>query len=182
MSSRRGTKRKLEETELIFDLSVETVRCHKAIKELESKIDRDRFTIQGQRRIIDSLKQVLLDHGISNPPGSTIASFKTCRAEDDEVCPLSLHPINHSPTPYNPIHAAIDIEPRKPHHKCAQLQCGHRFNALWLLFHFVAQHTFRCPVCRTGPTDFHFELEQLPTGLLDRIREMRGDRVRDAIH
>ncbi len=171
-SEREGriTKRKLEDE--LIQLGMETMRYIQEIKDLEFQTKRDLCTIQGQRRVIHNLQKALSDNAITEPPGTHIASFKTCRAADMEVCPLSLHPINQSPPPYDSEHPEIDVEPRKPHHKCAELQCGHRFNSLWLLFHFVAQNTFRCPICRVGPADFKFEIEQLPKGLVERVRRM----------
>jgi hypothetical protein len=173
MSAERE-RRKLErivDVEL-FDLELDAKLFKKEIRVLEFQTKRDKCTIQGQRQIISTLQKALRDNAITEPPGTHIASFKTCRAADEEICPLSLHPINKSPPPYDSSHAEIDIEPRKPHHKCAELHCGHRFNSLWLLYHFVDKNTFRCPVCRTGPVDFRFELEQLPMGLVERIRRM----------
>ena len=167
---RRRMKRDLEAT--IFEMDVEAVRSDIEIQDLKFQIKRDLCTIQGQRRIISDLQKLLRDHAIDEPSGTRIASFKTCRASEDEECPLSLHPINASPPPYDPKHATIDVEPRKPHHKCAELHCGHRFNSLWLLYHFVSQNTFCCPICRVGPNDFRFERDQLPEGLIERIRSI----------
>ena len=154
----------------MFEMQLEAVRSKREISTLKFQIKRDLCTIQGQRRIISNMQKALSDNSIAEPTDTQIASFRTCRADDGEVCPLSLQPINASPPPYDPKYPAIDVEPRKPHHKCAELQCGHRFNALWLLFHFVGQNTFRCPICRVGPADFRFELEQLPKGLVERIK------------
>lgn len=172
----RAMKRQLEEE--MFEMELQDIRSKRNLRLLKIQMKRDLSTIQAQRCIIGRLQKTLKDNEIAEPSGTKIASFKTCIAENDEVCPLSLQPINSSLPPYDPKFADISVEPRKPHHKCAELQCGHRFNALWLLFHFVAQSTFRCPICRSGTVNFPFDLDQLPKGLIDRIKEASNKRIR----
>ena len=167
--ARRKLKRRSEAE--IFEKELEGIRLMREVRMLKAQHARDKHMVQGQYRVIRRLQKLLRDNGIPAPVGTQVASFKTCRAQDSEICPLSLQPINSSAPPYDAKHPAIVVEPCKPHHKCAELACGHRFNALWLLFHFVARGTFRCPICRCGYEDFHFQLEQLPEGLVDRVKE-----------
>jgi hypothetical protein len=170
--NRRKQKRRLEAD--LFEVSLKNIRSNRELKELREQIARDQRMIKGQHKVIQHLKKLLQDNSIPEPACTQVASFKTCRAGDNEICPLSLQPINASAPPYNVNYPSIDIEPLKPHHKCAELMCGHRFNGLWLLFHFVARSTFRCPICRSGHEDFKFQMEQLPNGLVDRVRELMG--------
>ncbi len=166
---RRKLKRRAEAE--LFEKEIEGIRLMRELRVMKAQHARDRHMIMGQHRVIQRLHKLLSDNGIPEPMGTQVASFKTCKAYDGEICPLSLQPINSSDPPYDAKHPEIVVEPRKPHHKCAELACGHRFNALWLLFHFVARRTFRCPICRRGYEDFHFQMEQLPRGLLDRVKE-----------
>jgi rubredoxin len=97
-----------------------------------------------------------------------MASLTNCKARDHEICPLSLAPINQSPLPLGDNISPCDLvlNPMKPDHKCAQLACGHRFNAIWLIYHFIEGNTFRCPVCRAGETNFRFQRNELPPAIL----------------
>ena len=169
---RRALKRRMEAD--MFEVELQKIRYRREIGALRAQHLQDRRAIQSQVRIINRLQKTLKDNEIASPSGTQVASFKTCRADDDEICPLSLQPINTSHPPYDSKHPVIHVEPNKPHHKCAELQCGHRFNALWLLFHFVSRKTFRCPICRSGHEDFRFQLDLLPKGLVDRVKEVVG--------
>jgi hypothetical protein len=171
---RRKQKRRAEAE--LFEKELEGICLKREIRLLKAQQSRDRHMIVGQHGVIQRLHKLLREHGIPEPVSTQVGSFKTCRARDDEICPLSLQPINSSDPPYDNDNSIIDVEPRKPHHKCAELLCGHRFNALWLLFHFVARSTFRCPVCRSGHEDFHFQMEQLPKGLVDKVKDVMNRR------
>ena len=171
---RRALKRKTDTA--IFELQLQEICHRREISLLKAQHQQDRKALQNQMRIINQLQKTLKDHQIAEPSGTQVASFKTCRADDTEICPLSLMPVNASPPPYDPKHPTIHVEPRKPHHKCAELHCGHRFNALWLLFHFVSRRTFRCPICRSGHEDFQFHLDLLPRGLVERVKDVMGCR------
>ena len=168
----RAMKRKLEAR--MFEMELDEIRSRQEIRQLKSRLSNKQEILQNQFGVIERLQKALKDNNIPQPPGTQIASFKVCKADDDEVCPLSLQYINDSLPPYDPKYPDIVVEPHKPHHKCAELICGHRFNALWLLFHFVARSTFRCPMCRHGHKHFKFEVGMLPSGLLERINEMMG--------
>ena len=166
----RAMKRKLEAR--MFEMELKEIRSRREIKQLKSRLSNRQNVIQNQFGVIERLQKALKDNNIPQPTGTQIASFKMCNADDDEVCPLSLQYINDSLPPYDSKYPEIVIEAHKPHHKCAELICGHRFNALWLLFHFVARSTFSCPMCRQGHKHFTFEVGMLPSGLLERINEM----------
>ena len=167
---RRQMKRVMEAR--MFELEISEMGSRQEARLLREQIKRDKFTIKGQHGIIRRLQRLLKDNGIAEPFDTQVISFKTCKANDNEICPLSLQPINSSVPPYDAKHPAIDIEPHKPNNKCVELECGHRFNGVWLLFHFVAQSTSRCPLCRSGHEDFHFEMRQMPAGLVDRVKEI----------
>lgn len=167
---RRQLKRKFETR--MFDKDIEGIRFLREIRILKKKCARDRHMITEQRKVIQRLHERLKENGIPEPEGTQVASIKTCRASRNEICPLSLQPINSSDLPYDAKHPEVIVDPCKPHHKCAELACGHRFNALWLLVHFVSRRTFRCPICRQGHADFNFRPEHLPDGLIDRVKEM----------
>jgi hypothetical protein len=170
---RRKLKRKLDAD--LFEKDIEGICNMREIRLMKEQRARDKNMISGQHRVIQRLHDLLKENGIPEPVGTQVASFKTCRASDDEICPLSLQLINSSTPPYDHMkHPPITVDPRKPHHKCAELGCGHRFNSLWLLFHFVSQRTFRCPICRRGYEDFHFQMEQLPAGLVDMVKDAAG--------
>ena len=158
----------------LFEMEIKLINSKREIQTLKEQVQRSQGTVKGQHKVIVHLQQLLQDHSIPQPAFTQVASFKTCRADEDEMCPLSLQSINASLPPYDATLPLIDLDPRKPHHKCAELMCGHRFNGLWLLFHFVARSTARCPICRRGHEDFNFQLEQLPSGLIDRVRDLMG--------
>lgn len=155
----------------IKEIEMENYDHKQEIEGLKAHVSRSHRIIQSQHRVIQLLQKALKDNAIPEPIDTQVGSLKTCRASDDELCPLSLFPINASPPPYDQKYPEIIIEPRKPHHKCAELMCGHRFNALWLLFYFVGRSTFRCPICRYGHEEFKFETEQLPRELVDRVKD-----------
>jgi hypothetical protein len=166
----RRMRRKMEVE--MFDLEISEMGSRQEIRLLREQIKRDKFTIKGQHGIIRRLQKLLRDKGIAEPFDTQVISFKTCKANDNEICPLSLQPINFSAPPYDAKHPSIVIDLHKPNNKCVELECGHRFNGLWLLFHFVARSTSRCPLCRSGHEDFQFEMRQMPAGLVDRVREI----------
>ena len=161
----------------IHEIEMENFDFKQEIEALKAHLSRSQRIIHGQHRVIQRLQKVLKDHGIPEPKDTHVGSLKTCRAEDEEICPLSLHPINASPPPYDQKYPEIAIEPYKPHHKCAELMCGHRYNALWLLFYFIGRNTFRCPICRYGHEEFKFETGQLPEELVDRVKEAMLNKV-----
>ena len=154
--------------------------CRKTIHALRDEI-KHRDTMQtAQRRVIESLQDTMKKHGL--PVRRIVASLSNCRAGNDEICPLSLMPINQSMAPFIPDPETIDpetlvINPMKPEHKCAELSCGHRFNSMWLIFYLVERNTFRCPVCRDGPSEFCFQKDELPptvTKMLQMAKEAKN--------
>jgi hypothetical protein len=155
----------------IHEIEMENYDHKQEIETLKAHLSRNQRTIQSQHRVIQRLQKTLKDNAIPEPIDAHVGSLKTCRASDDELCPLSLHPINASPLPYDKKYPEILIEPHKPNNKCAELMCGHRYNVLWLLFYFVGRSTFRCPICRYGHEEFKFEAEQLPGELIDRVKQ-----------
>ena len=150
------------------------------IKILQEELKHRRLMHATQREAIETMQKTMESYGI--PVKRTMASLSNCRATDDEICPLSLAPINQSPIPLcdelGP--SALSLNPMKPDHKCAELMCGHRFNSMWLVYHFVESGTFRCPICRCGPSLFRFQRNELPPmvcKMLDMIDEMKKKRM-----
>ena len=115
---------------------------------LEAEVRRGRNEIRRNFKTIMSMRATLVANNL--PVQYSIASMHVCTAVDDlEECPLSLSPINDSPPPLDRCRL-VALDPLNPHYRCAELACGHRFNAVWLMCHFVRNRTFRCPVCRKG--------------------------------
>ena len=134
-------------------------------QEMEKKLSEQRETIEyltyTSIRDRKKLREITLEKGCH----TLIASVRNCEAvNDEEMCPLSLEPINTSPPPFKTTTTTPPptMDPSKPSHKCAQLQCGHRFNAMWILFHFAKKNTFKCPLCRSGHGRFRFQMRDLP--------------------
>ena len=129
------------------------------VEMLSAEIRRGRCTIRSQQKMIESMRNALHANGI--PVGPTTMSFSLCVAKDDEeTCPLALLPINGCGLPFDGCCAAID--PLNPNKKCAQLVCGHRFNAVWVVYYFVRNNTARCPLCRKGDRRFRFGADTVP--------------------
>jgi hypothetical protein len=166
---RRKLKKKMEHD--MFEMELDSIRSQREMKSLKAQISRNQHTIRGQSKVIQRLQKALRDNGVPEPSGTQVGYLKTCRATDDEICPLSLCPINNSPPPFNTHNTDINIEPHKPHLKCGELYCGNRFNGLWLLFYFISRKTFRCPICRCGHEDFRFGMNQLPKELVSMVQE-----------
>jgi hypothetical protein len=126
---------------------------------MKSEIQFHKRIIATQRKNILEMQRIMAENRL--PVKNLMATFKLKKASDDEICPLSLAKINetaheHIPGPFDPL---------KPDHKCAQLECGHRFSVSWLMYHFIKQSTFRCPVCRQGAKDFSFSVNDVPDSL-----------------
>ena len=119
-------------------------------------------------KAIRGLEATLVAHGIPVLPA--MLSFHLCTGDDSE-CPLGLHPIDSCPPPFEGCLEVID--PLYPDRRCAELPCKHRFNAVWLLFHFVRNQTSCCPVCRTGRKRFVFGAGTAPEWMLEAVRQSR---------
>ena len=150
--------------------------CETTISMLESELKHTRIMHSTQRKMIEHMKKALAKNGIEIK--RTMVSISNCKARDDEMCPLSLVPINSSPLPVgsDTTPCPLVLNQAKPNRKCAELACGHRFNSLWLIHHFVERSTFRCPVCHKGEEDFNFQKTELPPGvvqMLKRVAELK---------
>ena len=158
----------------IGDFSNTIADCQATIAILKSELKHARAVQSSQKKIIHRLQDAMASNGI--PFKQTMMSIINCRATNDEICPLSLAPINGSPLPLSNEErpCSLVLNPLKPEYKCAQLPCGHRFNSLWLIYHFVNSNTFRCPVCREGQQDFRFQLDELPPGVIRMLENVRG--------
>lgn len=172
--TRRQQIRKMETD--MCDLSEIITDRESSITALKAELKHSHRMRTSQRKVIQQLQGLMEESGI--PVKRTMVSLCNCRAEDDEVCPLSLAPINRSPIPLGEDEAPCNLvlNQVKPDHKCAELECGHRFNSLWLIYYFVERSTFRCPVCRTGKKDFHFQKKELPPGaqlMLEKVRAIK---------
>ena len=141
----------------MVDVQLETIEL------LQAELRRAQREIRSNHRVIASMRATLLANNL--PVHHTIASVRICLAQsEEEACPLSLAPINSSPPPFEGCTLAA-LNPLRMDYKCAELPCGHRFNAVWLMRHFVLAHTFRCPVCRRGKRRFEFDASLIPAEL-----------------
>lgn len=127
---------------------------------LKHELTTTRRHVRSQKMTIVSQKNMLKRYNA--PP---FESFLLCEANQDEVCPLSQMPINTSFLPFAP---GVVYNPACPQHMCTELGCGHRFSSMYLVYYFVKQSTFRCPLCRGGPRNFYFNITEIPT----HIREL----------
>ena len=131
------------------------------LKELCASLKHNLTTTQRQARsqemLIMSQKNMLKRY--NTPP---FESFLLCEPSPDEICPLSQTPITTSFLPFAP---GVVYNPSRPHHTCTELGCGHRFSSMYLIYYFVKQSTFRCPLCRSGPRNFHFSIAEIPAHL-----------------
>ena len=125
---------------------------------LYAQVRKGRHELKSHMRAIKEMKAVMEANGLNVYP--VIMSLRLCMAEDDETCPLAMEAINTDTLPFEGCCAVLD--PLKPTEKCAQLACGHRFNAVWVMYHFVRNSTFRCPVCRKGRRSFTFDAGAIP--------------------
>ena len=133
------------------------------VEMLGAEIRRGRSIARSQQKTIESMRNALAANNIA--VGPTTMSFSMCAAKDDqEMCPLALLPINSCGLPFEGCCTALD--PLSPNKKCAQLVCGHRFNAVWVMFHFVRNNTTRCPLCRKGSRRFRFGRDTVPACML----------------
>lgn len=141
------------------DLRRQVSDLSELVEMLGAEIRRGRCTIRSQQKAIASMRNLLMANNIEVTP--TTMSFALCKAVDDqELCPLALLPINSCGPPFAECCQIID--PLSPTKKCAQLVCGHRFNAVWVMYHFVRNSTTRCPLCRKGDRQFRFGRDTVP--------------------
>jgi hypothetical protein len=170
--ARRKLIRKMENDLNEFDKGKS--EYEETISMLEEELNHTRLLQTTQFRTIDQLQKTLLNNGLAVK--RSMASLTNCKARDHEICPLSLAPINQSPLPFGDNTSPCDLvlNPLKPDYKCAQLVCGHRFNAIWLIYHFIEGDTFRCPVCRAGEANFRFLRSELPPAVLKMLELMEA--------
>jgi hypothetical protein len=128
------------------------------IHQLTQRLERAQRTIRAHELTISAQHNTLNRFKLP-----AYASFRLCKAHRHETCPLSLQKIRSSSLPFAP--NAV-YNPARPLHTCAELACGHRFSSMWLIYHFVRNSTFRCPVCMTGLQYFRFRTVDLPEHLL----------------
>jgi hypothetical protein len=125
---------------------------------LHAQLRQSKFELRSHMRAIKVMKATLEANHLSVHP--IVMSLRLCPATDEETCPLAIEPINTDTPPFEGCCPVLD--PLHPTHTCAQLACGHRFNATWLMYHFVRNRTFRCPVCRKGRRSFTFDAGVVP--------------------
>jgi hypothetical protein len=166
------------QTEL-FLLTRANSDLHENITYMSAQLALTASELAAKKKTIKAMRDALQAHHISAVP--SLMSFHLCCATDDqEMCPLSRQPINHSGPPFEGCCSAID--PATPTSQCAQLlQCGHRFNAVWLLFHFVSNRTSRCPICRAGKKRFRVDPSMLPACMVRASRCVRSFHHKKAI-
>ena len=131
------------------------------INMLHAEIRRSQGHVRSHKRAIDRMRAVLAENNLTPALPATM-SFKVCNARDeDEVCPLAMEPINRCAPPFDG--CCVALNPLKQGKRCAELiLCGHRFNGVWLMYHFVRNRTFRCPICRRGEAQFRFDPHVVP--------------------
>jgi hypothetical protein len=173
---RRHQIRKMEDE--MCDFSDIITEYESTISALKAELNHSRTMRTTQKKVILQLQGIMEESGI--PVKRTMVSLSNCRAKDDEICPLSLAPINKSPIPLceDETPSTLVLNQVKPDHKCAELACGHRFNSLWLIYYFVERSTFRCPVCRAGKEEFRFQRKELPPGaqlMLEMVKEIQDN-------
>ncbi len=159
------------------DLSKIVADCEDMVSTQEAELKHARRMHSTHRKVIGQMQQDMRLGGI--PIKRVMMSVSNCRASDDEICPLSHKPINRSPLPWTtePLPCTHVLNPMKPERKCAELACGHRFNSMWLMGHFVRHSTFRCPVCQSGEENFRFQHRELPPGVLRMIEAVKKNTV-----
>jgi hypothetical protein len=159
-------KRRLERAwkRKAFEMQKQISDLNETAEMLFAQVRKGRYELRSHMRAIQDMKAVLQANGIRMYP--IIMSLRLCMAEDHETCPLAMEPINTHALPFEGCCAVLD--PLKPDEKCAQLSCGHRFNAVWVLYHFVRNSTFRCPVCRKGRRHFSFDAGTVPECMVAR--------------
>lgn len=135
---------------------------------LAAEVRRSRAEVRAQQSSIRSLRSALAAHEIVVLPA--LLSFRLCAAPT-EVCPLGLQTIDECGPPFEGCCPSLD--PLNPDKKCAELSCGHRFNAVWVVFFFVRRQTARCPLCQQGPSKFRFQSGTVPECMLEAARRAR---------
>ena len=121
------------------------------IELLHAEIRREQNEIQSQKRAIYIMKETMEKHNI--PVYPAMMKLRLCDSTDEETCPLAMESINKCPPPFEGCCTALNA--LKPRQKCGELQCGHRFNAVWLMFHFVKNSTSRCPGAESARNGFN---------------------------
>lgn len=137
---------------------------------LQALLRKSKYELKSHMRAINVMKATLEANHLSVYP--IVMSMRICAAEDDEICPLAMEPINSDTLPFKECCPLLD--PLQPTHKCAQLACGHRFSAVWVMYHFVRNSTFRCPVCRKGRRRFTFDAGVVPECMVVKAAETRS--------
>jgi hypothetical protein len=129
---------------------------------LKHELSRSHRRIRSQELAISAQQNAI--HQFKLP---AFASFRLCTPAQHEVCPLSLTYISCSSLPFAP---DVVYNPAQPRHTCTELECGHRFSAMHLIFHFIKNSTFQCPLCGNGQRHFRFNLNDVPVHLRGLFR------------
>lgn len=62
------------------------------------------------------------------------------------------------------------------------LDCKHKFNGMYLLYHWTRNRNVLCPVCRGGVQDAYINIKSFPSHFRDVLaRKVRSERRKDAI-
>lgn len=99
-------------------------------------------------------------------------NFKLFQPTPADVCPISQELISDSELEWL---QGVSFNPKEPQLKGIEIQCGHKFSALNLLYHWCRNRTVLCPVCRSGPKDARINMRTLPV----HIRSVMGAKVRE---
>jgi hypothetical protein len=125
---------------------------------LAAEIRMSKCDLQSHMRAIRRMQTTLSANQI--PIFPAMMSMKICAASESESCPIALELINSCPPPFEGCCSVLDQ--MKQEQKCTELACKHRFNGVWLMYHFVRNKTFSCPVCRQGKKNFTFDPDVVP--------------------
>ena len=149
-----------------FELTRTISNLSETIELLHAELRRSKGEARSQSKAIHRMKQTLTDNNLPVIP--TIMSLRLCVAENDtELCPLAMDTINKCSPPFEG--CCLVLDPFKQDQRCAELKCGHRFNGVWLMFHFAKNQTFRCPICRGGKERFGFDLSVIPSCMMEAL-------------
>lgn len=101
-------------------------------------------------------------------------------ANNDEICPISQEPINESNLEFL---ENIFLCANNKAAKGIILDCKHKFNGMYLLYHWTRNRNVLCPVCRGGVQDAYINIKSFPAHFRDVLaRKVRSERRKDAIN
>lgn len=98
-------------------------------------------------------------------------------AHDDETCPISQDSINESNLEFL---ESVPLSTANKEMKGIVLDCKHKFNGMFLLYHWTRNKNVLCPVCRGGIQGAYINMKCLPSHFRDIFaRKVRSERRKD---